>query len=336
VEGPAYVPSIAQVIEIPPSSRTEESSGQQLARRASSVRKPTGALMHQQQPETQPGAHLARRGATGMRKATAPASFASYHASPPPPAIDESCELDPSASAQWAPASKLLARTPSPPASSSVLLAPSSALEKLLHTPASSLQRVSSLARSPSPFAPPCIEHTGAGLRVRDAAAFLVSRVAAPPNLEDELCAEFAQEECLEMLRAVLPEELAMVSVSRSLYLLHATDLTFPRRSHGTTARVSPRAYVQPASASTRSATPSQTRWTRSRLQSRTPRARDSSTRSRPSRACARPSASRSRATITRRTRGTRGGPPRTRCPRGASRALALVTRIVGWRGWYG
>lgn len=57
----------------------------------------------------------------------------------------------------------------------------------------------------------PFIEDPGTGIRVRDTKEFLESRFAAPPSLDDELCAEFAQEEVLQMLCSVLPEETAMV-----------------------------------------------------------------------------------------------------------------------------
>jgi hypothetical protein len=59
----------------------------------------------------------------------------------------------------------------------------------------------------------PAIYDPGNGPRVKNVHAFLVSSFAAPPSLEDDLCAEFAQEEVLDMLCTVLPYELAMVSV---------------------------------------------------------------------------------------------------------------------------
>ncbi|KIP09396.1 hypothetical protein PHLGIDRAFT_116347 [Phlebiopsis gigantea 11061_1 CR5-6] len=58
---------------------------------------------------------------------------------------------------------------------------------------------------------PPCVEDLGSGPHVRDIGAFLDSRIAAPPSADDALCAEFAQREVLEMLRAVLPAETAMI-----------------------------------------------------------------------------------------------------------------------------
>jgi hypothetical protein len=63
----------------------------------------------------------------------------------------------------------------------------------------------------------------GNGPRVRDTRAFLSSYFAHPPSLSDPLCAEFAQEEVLQMLTTVLPEETALVSlivlVSHRLFL---------------------------------------------------------------------------------------------------------------------
>lgn len=59
----------------------------------------------------------------------------------------------------------------------------------------------------------PCIYDPGNGARVRDTRAFLTSSFfAQSPALDDPLCAEFAQEEVLEMLCTVLPEETALVS----------------------------------------------------------------------------------------------------------------------------
>ncbi|KAI0684059.1 hypothetical protein BC835DRAFT_1251213, partial [Cytidiella melzeri] len=58
----------------------------------------------------------------------------------------------------------------------------------------------------------PCVEDLGDGPRVRDVGVFLNSKVAAPVSLDDPLCAEFAQEEVLEMLCCVLPEETAMIA----------------------------------------------------------------------------------------------------------------------------
>jgi hypothetical protein len=58
------------------------------------------------------------------------------------------------------------------------------------------------------------IHDPGNGPRVRDVQAFLSSFFAQPPSLEDPLCAEFSQEEVLQMLCTILPEETAMVSVA--------------------------------------------------------------------------------------------------------------------------
>ncbi|OBZ74911.1 hypothetical protein A0H81_05322 [Grifola frondosa] len=57
----------------------------------------------------------------------------------------------------------------------------------------------------------PFIEDPGNGPRVRNTRAFLASSFAAPPSLDDPMCAEFAQEEVLQMLCSVLPEETAMI-----------------------------------------------------------------------------------------------------------------------------
>ncbi|KAH9837799.1 uncharacterized protein C8Q71DRAFT_808328 [Rhodofomes roseus] len=63
----------------------------------------------------------------------------------------------------------------------------------------------------PSLVNEPFIYDPGNGPRVRNVPAFLASSFAAPPTLDDPLCAEFAQEEMLEMLFSVLPEETAMI-----------------------------------------------------------------------------------------------------------------------------
>jgi hypothetical protein len=55
------------------------------------------------------------------------------------------------------------------------------------------------------------IHDPGNGPRVRDTRAFLSSYFAQPPSLDEPLCAEFAQEEVLQMLMTVLPEETALV-----------------------------------------------------------------------------------------------------------------------------
>lgn len=60
----------------------------------------------------------------------------------------------------------------------------------------------------------PCVEDLGNGPHVRDLKVFLSSKIAAPPSYEDPLCAEFAQDEVLEMLCTLLPEETAMVRCS--------------------------------------------------------------------------------------------------------------------------
>lgn len=100
---------------------------------------------------------------------------------------------------------------------------------------------------SPHPYddrffiATPNIYDPGNGPRVRDTRAFLSSFFAQPPAWDDELCAEFAQEEVLQMLCTVLPEEFALV---RSL--LDSTRRCRPlSRSCGTT-RAGPRVVSVP------------------------------------------------------------------------------------------
>lgn len=85
------------------------------------------------------------------------------------------------------------------------------------NNPASSVSEISreyrrDLVEHSLSMRPPCIEHTGDGVRVRDVFDFIDSHFASPPSYEDPLCAEFAQEEVLDMLCAVLPEETAAVS----------------------------------------------------------------------------------------------------------------------------
>ncbi|KAH9477076.1 hypothetical protein JR316_0010992 [Psilocybe cubensis] len=60
-------------------------------------------------------------------------------------------------------------------------------------------------------FQEPFIHDPGNGPRVRDARAFMASFFAQPPALNDPLCAEFAQDEVLQMLCTVLPEEAALL-----------------------------------------------------------------------------------------------------------------------------
>ncbi|KAG7087628.1 hypothetical protein E1B28_013576 [Marasmius oreades] len=58
----------------------------------------------------------------------------------------------------------------------------------------------------------PCIHDSGNGPRVRNTREFLASRFFAhPPALEDPLRAEFSQVEVLQMLKTVLPEEMALI-----------------------------------------------------------------------------------------------------------------------------
>lgn len=63
-------------------------------------------------------------------------------------------------------------------------------------------------------IATPNIYDPGNGPRVRDTRTFLSSFFAHPPALDDPLCAEFAQEEILQMLCTALPEETAIVRLS--------------------------------------------------------------------------------------------------------------------------
>ncbi|KAG0700486.1 hypothetical protein DFH29DRAFT_853601 [Suillus ampliporus] len=57
----------------------------------------------------------------------------------------------------------------------------------------------------------PIIHDPGNGPRVRDIRGFLSSFFAQPPSLDDPLCAEFSQEEVLQMLCTALPEETAII-----------------------------------------------------------------------------------------------------------------------------
>jgi len=53
----------------------------------------------------------------------------------------------------------------------------------------------------------------GNGPRVRNVKEFLKSRFATPASVEHEYCGVFMNEEVLEALRAVLPEEMALVRI---------------------------------------------------------------------------------------------------------------------------
>ncbi|KAJ7353624.1 hypothetical protein DFH08DRAFT_774722 [Mycena albidolilacea] len=57
----------------------------------------------------------------------------------------------------------------------------------------------------------PFIHDPGNGHRVRDMRAFLSSFFAQPAALDDPLCAEFSQDEVLQMICTVLPEETALI-----------------------------------------------------------------------------------------------------------------------------
>jgi len=58
----------------------------------------------------------------------------------------------------------------------------------------------------------PPVYDPGTGPRVKSMGEFLRSSFASEPTWDDELCAEFGQEEMVEMLRSVLPDEMALVS----------------------------------------------------------------------------------------------------------------------------
>ena len=68
-----------------------------------------------------------------------------------------------------------------------------------------------------APIEPPALSMAflhdpGNGPRVRNVGEFLKSPFAAPASLEHEYCGAFANDGILEALRAVLPEEMALVS----------------------------------------------------------------------------------------------------------------------------
>jgi hypothetical protein len=68
------------------------------------------------------------------------------------------------------------------------------------------------------PIEPPALSMAflhdpGNGPRVRNVREFLKSRFAAPASVEHEYCGTFVNDEVLDALRAVLPEEMALVRV---------------------------------------------------------------------------------------------------------------------------
>ncbi len=68
------------------------------------------------------------------------------------------------------------------------------------------------------PIEPPTLSMSflhdpGNGPRVRNVREFLKSRFAAPASVEHEYCGLFMNDKVLEALRAVLPDEMAMVRV---------------------------------------------------------------------------------------------------------------------------
>ena len=79
------------------------------------------------------------------------------------------------------------------------------------HQPHAHAARDAAPPDSSPPLAPPCVEDRGNGPHVRDVAAFLASKLAAPPSRDDALCAEFARPEVRAMLCEVLPAETALV-----------------------------------------------------------------------------------------------------------------------------
>ncbi|KAF5389123.1 hypothetical protein D9757_004919 [Collybiopsis confluens] len=73
-------------------------------------------------------------------------------------------------------------------------------------------KHIAVVTRDDSLLEEPYIHDSGNGPRVRNIQAFLASRFfSQPAALDDPLCAEFAQEEMLQMLGTVLPEELALI-----------------------------------------------------------------------------------------------------------------------------
>lgn len=94
-------------------------------------------------------------------------------------------------------------------------------------------------------FKTPFIYDPGDGPRVKDPRAFLASRFAAPPSLDDAMCAEFAEEAVLQMLCTALPEETALVRLSCMYSGLDGlkTDASYDR-SCGITRAEGQREYV--------------------------------------------------------------------------------------------
>ena len=66
----------------------------------------------------------------------------------------------------------------------------------------------------------PFISDPGNGPRVKDAGALLASFFCPAPSLEDEACAAFARTGVLHVLEAVLPKEVALVSVASQILVL--------------------------------------------------------------------------------------------------------------------
>lgn len=99
------------------------------------------------------------------------------------------------------------------------LTPPPTSYHATLHTSDPSVPHPYASTAPPSPFGSPCIEDQGTGPRVRDAHTFITSSFAHPPSLDDPLCVELAQPEVLDMLLALLPADLALVSPSPDNFL---------------------------------------------------------------------------------------------------------------------
>ena len=76
----------------------------------------------------------------------------------------------------------------------------------------------------PSLLKIPFIHDPGDGPRIKDTRAFIASSLAAPPSVDDPLCAEFADEAVPQMLYTVLPEETALVRNAVLSTMLRVTE----------------------------------------------------------------------------------------------------------------
>ena len=82
----------------------------------------------------------------------------------------------------------------------------------------------------PTALQQPFIHNPGNGPRVRDVAAYLSSFFAAPPSMADPQCAAYTSSSILKALRAILPEEVALVSgapLDLSLDFSHSRILSY-------------------------------------------------------------------------------------------------------------